>query len=639
MSKILESKEHFYITTPIYYVNANPHIGTLYSTLIADILARRAREKNLQTFFLTGLDEHGQKIAQAAANASMDPQTFVDSMTDKFKEVWKLFDISYDFFIRTTDNKHKKSVVAAVEKLLHSGQIYKSNYYGYYCLPCETFVPGQESKSEQIVLCQTCNREAHWNSEEAYFFKLSDYSERIMEFYKNNPGFVTPEARLQEAIAFVKSGLKDLCISRKTNKWGIPFPNDPEHTIYVWIDALINYISALGFGLEEFNSNPFWPADVHVLAKDIVKFHAVFWPAILMALGLNMPKRLLVHGYILVDGDKMSKSKGNSINPETLAQNYGVDQVRYYLARKMAISGDGSFSTQDLEETISSELANNLGNLVSRVCAVADKKGVWQIQEVAITDSDLTAFQDQLEQALEKSDQLFDSFQIHLAITELFGHLSHANALVQKMQPWRQDFSGNLLAQLLWVLCNSIAKICTALSCVMPTKCAEILKTIGYKKETGSHFTVKKIETPLFQKEFAKPQEVSGLEKQSKNDQQVSPVNKGKELDLISFDEFAKVKIAVGKIESCSEVAGSDKLYKLMVNFGDFGIRQVLSGIKKYFTPEMLIGQQACFVLNLQPRKIMGMDSNGMILTAQDENKKVILVTPKESSINGFILQ
>ena len=375
------SKNKFYVTTPIYYVNAAPHLGSLYSTLLADVAARYHRLMGKKVFFLTGTDEHGQKIAESAKKVAKNPKEFVDQFIPVYENMWKMYNIEYTKFIRTTDSYHVQSVQAWLSKLIEQGDIYKGVYTGWYCTPCETFVTEKDQVADaKEVTCPTCLRPCNEISEECYYFKLSAYQDRLLEFLQNNPDFITPKERANEVISFVKEGLKDLSISRTTVSWGIPFPGDSKHVTYVWADALNNYITAVGYGTDEQQLHQWWPADLQILGKDILRFHAIYWPAFLMASGLAMPKKLLVHGWIKIGEQKMSKSLGNAVDPKNLADHYGVDQIRYYLTSKMAITQDSQFSVADIEQCINSELADDLGNLLNRCSTLAEKFNYTKIQ-------------------------------------------------------------------------------------------------------------------------------------------------------------------------------------------------------------------------------------------------------------------
>ncbi|MBM3886925.1 methionine--tRNA ligase, partial [Candidatus Dependentiae bacterium] len=479
------TQKHFYITTPIYYVNAKPHLGNLYSTLIADAIARWHKVLGESVFFLTGTDEHGQKVQEKAQQEGKDPQTFVDSMIPPFKEMWAKYNIEFDKFIRTTDVAHKEAVAYWIKKLMTQGDIYKATYEGWYCVPCETFVNIGADPAKDVdgaLICPSCSRALKELAEESYFFKLSAYQDRLLEFYAQHPDFITPKERLQEVLAFVKSGLRDLCLSRKTVKWGISFPGDPSHTVYVWGDALNNYISAVGYGVpgEEQAFATWWPAAMHVMAKDIVRFHAVYWPAFLMAADIALPKKLLVHGYILVDNQKMSKSKGNAIDPAELADAYGIDQVRYYLLRQMPITQDGSFSFQDLTEHINADLANSLGNLLNRSISLASK---FDLSIVTSADNWLP----QAEQLRLKCIDVFHAYKtnmdngmLHIALAEVWRLIGEVNAYFHATEPWKVAVTDKaLFEQIISATCHSLRAIGLMLWPIMPKKMDVLLHAIG----------------------------------------------------------------------------------------------------------------------------------------------------------------
>lgn len=645
------SKNKFYVTTPIYYVNAKPHLGTLYSTLVADTAARWHKILGKEVFFLTGTDEHGQKIQEKAEQEGKDPKAFTDSMIEPFKRVWKLYGIEYDRFIRTTDEDHKGAVKHWIEQLKEQGDIYKDSYSGWYCVPCEAFVNAEteaEKDDEGTYLCPAHKKPLTQLSEESYFFKLSNYQEKLLEFYNQNPNFITPKERMNEVLSFVKSGLKDLSISRKTVSWGIPFPGDEEHTVYVWGDALNNYISALGYGQNDEqaqkNFEHWWPADMQVLAKDIVRFHAVYWPAFLMAAGIELPKRLLVHGYVLMDKQKMSKSLGNAIDPDVLAESYGVDQVRYYLMRKMAITQDGSFSLQDLEEHVTADLANNLGNLLNRTISLAHKNGVTEIAPRDFT----------LEESKELHKKYAAMFNVyakemtagyyHMALAELWKFISEVNAYFHKMQPWllaRKD--KEKFVEVITAACNSLYTIGIMLWPVMPNKMEELLKALGKEFVSGTNygdvlsnniwngtFVLTKQDEPLFVRPEVKVEEPAAAQKETKEAKKEE-----KKDDSITIQDFWKVDIRTGTVLSCERVPKSDKLYKFEVDFGPLGKRQILSGVAKELKEEQLLGKQGVFVVNLPPRKMMGLESQGMMLFVEEEGGTMQIVTAGDTVKNG----
>lgn len=633
-------KTGFYVTTPIYYVTAKPHLGHLYSTVIADVLARWHKLQNIPSFFLTGTDEFGQKIAQAAAKAGKEPKEFVDGFIDAYKNVWKDYEIEYDIFMRTTNDFHIKAVQEWITRLLEKGDIYKSFYEGWYCVPDETFVTELEV-SKEAPNCPSCGRQTQWLSEEAYFFKLSAYQDKLLKFYEENPNFIVPKERAQEVINFVKSGLKDLSISRTTISWGVPFPNDNKHVTYVWADALNNYITAIGWAQKdkEKEFNKWWPADVHVMGKDIVRFHAIYWPAFLMASDLPLPKHLLVHGWFKVGQQKMSKSFGNVIDPMGLYNAYGADQVRYYLMRQMAITHDGEFSIDDLEQKISSDLADDLGNLLNRMVTLAQKYNISTIVPAAWSKESKDLYQDLLVMHNEYQIHM-NEFMFHMALNKLWRFINQINAYFHAQEPWRlASKEPEKFKEILSATAHSLQAVALMLWPVMPKKMEQLLASLGVmrnpdinsldvvKQEWKQTFTLKKINN-LFEKPMIEKSETKEIQ---------APVTVID--DSITIEDFAKVHLSVGTIEQCEIIEQSDKLYKLQVNFGTLGKRQILSGVRKHFAPEELIGKQAVFVTNLKPRKMMGLESQGMLLTAENDQKKLGFISPTIAVPNGTRLK
>lgn len=650
-------KNPFYITTPIYYVNAKPHLGTLYSTILADAIARWHKILGDQVFFLTGTDEHGQKIQEKAEQVGMAPQAFVDSMVPPFKDVWAKFNIEYDIFMRTTNDFHKNAVANWIRKLIAQGDIYKATYDGWYCVPCETFVNiGAEPVTDASggYICPTCARGLQKLSEESYFFKLSAYQDRLLEFYANHPDFITPKERLQEVLAFVKSGLKDLSLSRKTVKWGIPWPEDDSHTVYVWGDALNNYITAIGFGVpgSEEQFKKWWPASVHVMAKDIVRFHAVYWPAFLMAAGLEMPKKLLVHGYILVDNQKMSKSKGNAVDPVDLAETYGIDQVRYYLLRQMPITQDGSFTFRDLTEHINADLANSLGNLLNRTIALAHKYDLGTVPAMSSWSLAAQELQNKLRDVFKLYNDNMNNGMFHIALADLWRFIGDVNAYFHTTEPWKVAAHDKaLFSQIIAASCHSLRAIGLMLWPIMPHKMEQLLIALGTPLELGQAYE-QELSTqnwnrsfsltasgPLFTRiEIMEHEQQTPAPDITQNSATTTPVTAPVQEQLIEIDDFAKVKLVAATITACEPVAGSKKLLKLQVDFGKTGTRQILSGVAEWFKPEDMVGKQVIFVANLKPRKMMGLDSQGMMLTARDDKGGMQLVTPAQPVENGTCL-
>ncbi|MDQ5890905.1 MAG: methionyl-tRNA synthetase [Candidatus Dependentiae bacterium] len=650
-------KKSFYITTPIYYVNAKPHIGTLYSTLLADVIARWQRFKGNEVYFLTGTDEHGQKIAQQAALAEMHPQQFVDQMIPAFQSAWERYELSYDRFIRTTELAHKQTVVRWIEQLIAKGDIYKARYEGLYCVPCETFVTQEQAvvvEGEQT--CPSCFRGLQKISEENYFFRLSAYQEKLLAFYEQNPNFIHPKERINEILAFVKGGLKDLSISRTTVEWGIPFPSDPEHTVYVWGDALMNYVSALGF----LHTGPqagsrfaqFWPADVQVMAKDIVKFHAVYFPAFLMAVGVQPARRLLVHGYLLVNNDKMSKSKGNALDPLKLADHFGVDQIRFYLVRHMPTNHDGNISVPDIVSRIESDLANNLGNLLQRAASLALKYSATEVVVPKTWSEESKKLHEACNEMLGEFEVLMDGLQLSQAHAAIWAFITKVNVYFHEMEPWKKakenpaQFSETLAAT-----AQSLYIIGHLISSIMPYKSKQLLASLGHTLSATkeqiyackwnvpcTYFVPReplfvRPELPIEYKEaaaeleaLAPPQSQPAVKVTHPVTPVVAAVSRSNsegaaEDGFITIDQLVKVELVIGSIVSCVRVEKSDKMLCMQVDLGSYGVRQILAGVGQSFTPEQLTGKRGLFVANLPPRKMLGMLSQGMMLIAKDGDK------------------
>ena len=473
----------FYVTTPIYYANARPHLGTLYSTVLADVAARIAMIMGNEVFFLTGTDEHGQKIAEAAAKEGVTPQELVDQNVRVFKDLWALYAIGYSHFIRTTDEQHVRGVQEWIKRLIKKGDIYKGEYQGMYCVPCETFVLDRERAADEPVVCPSCGRPTTEVSEECYFFKLSAYQQQLLDFYKEHPTFVAPAERLHEVTSFVEGGLNDLSISRTTVTWGIPFPGDEEHKVYVWADALNNYITALGYGdpQREKDLSTWWPADLQVMGKDIVRFHAVYWLALLMAADLKLPKRQVVHGWIQINKQKMSKSRGNVVDPVELANLYGAEQVRYYLMRQLPINSDGEFSTGDLEQRITSDLANDLGNLLHRMVSLADQFGRHAVEPPKIWQQPALDLRDEGWNTIEDYKRYMDDYEFHLALARLWQFINKVNAYFHEQEPWKvAKKDPHAFQEILSATCHSLRIIALLLWPVMPKKMMELLESLGH---------------------------------------------------------------------------------------------------------------------------------------------------------------
>ncbi len=632
------AKNKFYCTTPIYYVNAAPHLGTLYTTVIADVATRWNALRGKEVFFLTGTDEHGQKIAEKAAQLGKNPREFVDSMIPPFKAAWELYGIEYSKFIRTTDAEHEKAVVELIETLIASDDVYKSSYQGFYCVPDETFVVGDVDsvKDGQMPLCPSCQRPVQIVEEENYFFRLSAYADKLLEFYAKNPNFIQPKEKFNEVIEFVKSGLKDLSISRKTVSWGIPFPGDPAHTVYVWGDALTNYISAVGFGSGNASGDAsfakWWPADVHIMGKDIVRFHAVYWPAFLMAANLPLPKKLLVHSYILVGDTKMSKSRGNVLDPVVLADTYGAEAIRYFLMRYTSFAQDASVSLEQMTTVINADLSNSFGNLVNRVLVLAQANGLDVVPGLPVLEEDGVVLRERaLECIMSVCDEM-GHYNYHLALGAVWKFVNEMNAYLHTQQPWKvvkedkQRFAAiismvchglKVAATLLWpVMPEKMLKVATALGCEVKCEVGKDLTESLRKMTWNKTFTLQQLSAPLFPRIepiVAPAPDAAATQEPVKKEAVVE--QKSTE---ITIDDVVKVEILIGTILEVEPLAGSDKLLKLKVDFGDRGVRQILSGVAQYTTCDALRGIQAAFVCNLPERKMRGEISQGMILGADD---------------------
>lgn len=620
----------FYVTTPIYYVTAKPHLGSLYSTVLADILARWHKLNGDDVFFLTGTDEHGQKVAQAAQAAGKAPQAFVDSFIPDFIELWKLYSIDYTKFIRTTDLEHKQAVQQWLMQLMDKGDIYKADYAGWYCTPCETFLTETEVAGRTEPPCPSCNRSTVWLSEQAYFFKLSQYQDQLLKFYEQHHDFIQPHARLNEIISFVQSGLKDLCISRSTITWGIPFPNDNAHVTYVWADALNNYLTAIGYmqqGKEQ-GVAKWWPVDIQVMGKDIARFHAIYWPAFLMASGMALPHHLLVHGWITVDGKKMSKSMGNVVDPIALAKHYGVDQIRYYLASALPVSHDANFSHVELTQKINADLASELGNLLNRMLNLAQQNNVTVLPEQAHLSANADNLQKACLETITNFTYAIEHGQIHVACAAVKQLVGQCNAFFHTQAPWKQakenqqEFVASLQAT-----AACLVTIAHLLWPIMPTKMTQLLQALSVPviphNDLQAHLMGAWYHTfhlttcsPLFERIEA-PME-----------QQQIPAQPVLAVEEIDITDFAKSHLVVGTITAVQPVPKSDKLLQLTVDCGTYGIRTILSGVAKHFAPEDLQGKQALFVLNLKPRQMMGLTSHGMMLSAADETGKLQILRP-----------
>ena len=634
------SKKPYYITTPIYYPSGNPHIGHCYTTVACDSIARYRRMQGYDVMFLTGTDEHGLKIEQKAAEAGITPKEYVDNIVEIFKKLWSYMNISYDRYIRTTDDYHIETVQKIFKELYDKGYIYKGEYSGKYCTPCESFWTDSQLVDGK---CPECGREVVESKEEAYFFKMSPFAERI-EKLLTETDYLQPKTRAVELVNnFIKPGLEDLCVSRTSFKWGIPVTFDTDHVVYVWIDALSNYISALGYennAHDEFEK--FWPADVHMVAKDIMRFHAIIWPAMLMALELPLPKHLAVHGWITFNGQKMSKSLGNVVDPFVLGERYGADAIRYHILREMALGADSSFSNEIMINRINSDLANGFGNLVSRTVAMVIKyfDGTLPAEKTAGDfDGELIA---ECEDLRKKVDEYIDKTQLQNALAEIFKVVSRANKYIDETAPWvlaKDETNKPRLAAVLYNLLEAIRITSTLLSPFMPTTMPEVWKQIGAAEcdvtyENSGKFGVLPDDVTVSKGAVLFPRidtekEIDELNKLI--EAQMTKTQKAQEkIELapeIAIDEFFKTELRAAKVKACEKVKKSKKLLKLQLDDG-MGGRQVVSGIAEHYKPEDLIGKTVILVANLKPAKLCGEESMGMICAADmpDGGIKVVFL-------------
>ncbi len=631
----------FFLTTPIYYVNDIPHIGHAYTTIMADVIKRYKKLRGYEVFFLTGTDEHGQKIEKSAANQSITPQKLADSVVIRFKELWKTLNIEYDEFIRTTDDNHIEGVQNLFKIIQQKGDIYPGIYKGHYCISCEGFVSETAENTEDgNKICPDCEKKTTPITEKCYFFRLSAYQDRLLKFYQENPDFIIPKSRLNEVISFVKMGLKDLSITRSTVKWGVTVPGDEAQTIYVWFDALTNYITAIDYHKPGSQFEKYWPADLHIMAKDILKFHAVYWPAFLMAADIKLPRQELVHGWWLKDEKKMSKSTGNVLDPQVILKHFSSDAIRYFMMREASIGTDGNFSHQGFITRINTDLANDWGNLISRTTGMISKyfknnlklESEYGEKELALQEKYLSLEKDVL--------ALFDAYQYNRGIEKIFEYIRNLNRYIVESEPWNLAKSKekiSILSGILKTLLRGILSVNTLLSPIIPDSSEKVNKICNFSgtglgwQDPGENIELSNAEQLFPRVDIEDFFADNASKENNKMDQE--PNTEG----MIEFDDFKKVEMVVALVLQAQKVQDTEKLIQLKVDTGTEE-RTLVAGVALYYQPEDLLNKKIIIVKNLKPVKIRGILSQGMILAASDaEGRPYIPIIPEETPVGAIL--
>ena len=629
----MSEKQKYYITTAIAYTSAKPHIGNTYEIILSDAIARYKRSKGYDVFFQTGTDEHGQKIEEKAKEAGLEPKVYVDQIAAQIKSNWDLVNTSYDKFIRTTDFDHEKQVQKIFRRLYEQGDIYKGFYEGLYCTPCESFFT--ESQSDEGK-CPDCGREMKPAKEEAYFFKMSKYADRLIKHINNHPEFIQPESRKNEMMNnFLLPGLHDLCVSRTSFSWGIPVDFEPEHVVYVWLDALTNYITGIGYDCDGESAELFyklWPADVHIIGKDIVRFHTIYWPIFLMALDLPLPKQILGHPWLLIGEGKMSKSKGNVLYAEELVEVFGVDAVRYYVLREMPFDNDGTLTWELMVERINSDLANTLGNLVNRTISMINKYFDGSVSDKNVVEEIDFDLKDVIRHAQEEVDAKMDRLHVAEALSSIFTMLRRCNKYIDETTPWilaKEENKKERLETVLYHLLQGITVGAKLISPFLPETGKKILQQIGEGKVTEKpeilfqrldiEEVLEKVKELYPTMEPEEPKE-SGIDLEPKEE--------------VTFEQFGQMQFQVGEVIACEEVEKSKKLLCSQVKVGS-KVRQIVSGIKGHYTPEEMVGKKVMVITNLKPAKLAGLLSEGMLLCAEDDKGNLALIVPEKEMPSG----